>query len=232
MDGILLIDKPKGISSFGVVSKVRGVWRAKLRENGESPKKAKVGHTGTLDPLATGLMILVLGSYTKCASEFSKLSKSYKVSFALGSNSTTGDEEGDKSTISDKVPSRDQLIKVLSTFTGTIKQTPPSYSAIKVGGQRAYKLARQGKTVVIEPRSVIIYSLELSDYTYPIVSCTVKVSSGTYIRSLVSDIGEKLGTGAYITELRRTEVGDFIIKDSLTIKGLSYDMISSKLLTP
>lgn len=206
MDGILLIDKPKGWTSFDVVAKVRGMVR---KETGQ--KKPKIGHTGTLDPLATGLMIVVLGRYTKRAEEFSKLDKVYEVTMRLGQTSATADEEGVKTDVSDREPSQEELEASLKAFVGHIQQVPPAFSAMKINGQRAYKLARAGKEIKLEPRPVVIHSIELTDYTYPEVKFTAHVSSGTYIRSLVVDIGEKLGTGAYMSDLRRTKVGKFTI---------------------
>lgn len=211
-DGIVLIDKPKGWSSFDVVAKIRGILRAET-----GLKKPKVGHTGTLDPLATGLMIIVTGKYTKRAGEFSKLDKIYEATMVLGQNSSTGDNEGEKTSVSDRVPSQDELVAALEAFRGEISQTPPIYSAIKVNGQRAYDLARKGQEVRLEPRKVMIYDIELTGYTYPEVRLTTHVSSGTYIRSLVQDIGEKLGTGAYMSDLRRTKVGEFSLEDSVQI---------------
>lgn len=209
MDGILLIDKPTGWTSFDVVARVRGQIK---RETGL--KKPKVGHTGTLDPLATGLLIIVVGSYCKRASEFSKLDKVYEVTMKLGETSTTGDNEGEKAKVSDRKPSQEELNKVLNKFTGDIMQTPPIYSAIKVDGQRAYKLAREGKEVKLEPRPVKVISIQLTAYSYPEVKFTAHVSSGTYIRSLVEDIGRELGVGAYMSDLRRTEVGKYNITDA------------------
>jgi len=225
MNGILLIDKPVGISSFGVVAKVRGIWRVQLREQGISVKKAKVGHTGTLDPMASGLMILVLGEYCKRAAEFSKLDKTYEVEMTLGQTSTTGDQEGEKTHISDFEPSTEEIQKVLQSFVGEQQQTPPIYSAIKVNGQRAYDLARKGKEVVMEPRTVTIHKIGNMSYEYPIVKFTVDVSSGTYIRSLTEDIGKKLTTGAYMSNLRRTTVGKFSLEGTLTIEKLSLQTL-------
>jgi len=211
MDGLLLIDKPSGWTSFDAVAKVRGI----LKQNGIA--KPKVGHTGTLDPLATGLLVLVIGKYTKRAQEFSKLDKTYKVTMKLGQTSTTSDEEGEKTKISDNKPTQKELEEVLEQFTGKIEQVPPAFSAIKINGQRAYKLARAGQQVKLDPRKVEIYSLDLGRYDYPTVQFTAKVSSGTYIRSLVADIGEKLGTGAYMSDLRRTQVGKFKIDSKQTL---------------
>lgn len=212
----MLIDKPKGWTSFDVVAKVRGVIK---QETGQ--KKPKVGHTGTLDPLATGLLVLTVGSYCKRAQEFSKLDKTYQVTMKLGETSTTDDEEGEK-TKSDhqKIISQPELEATLQQFVGEIEQIPPIYSAIKVDGKRAYKLAREGKDVKLEPRLVNIRQITDLKYDYPFVSFTADVSSGTYIRSLVRDVGQKLAVGAYMTDLRRISVGDFSISDSRAIAEL------------
>jgi len=215
MDGYLLIDKPIGISSFGVVARVRRAIRV------ETGRKIKVGHTGTLDPLASGLLILVLGSYTKRAQEFSKMDKTYEAELTLGSTSATGDAEGPITEASRQKPEDREVKKVLESFVGKISQTPHAHSAVKVGGQRAYKLARQGKEVIIEPRQVTIYAVEKVRYKYPKLSFIAEVSSGTYIRSLAEDIGQKLGTGAYLSALRRTKVGRFDISDSVAIDDTS-----------
>jgi tRNA pseudouridine55 synthase len=225
LDGFLLVDKPKGWTSFDVVAKIRGVIK---RETGQ---KVKVGHTGTLDPLATGLMIIVIGSYCKRAVEFSKLDKTYEVTMKLGETSTTGDEEGQKTTVSNHQPPEEEIKNTLNSFLGESLQTPPAYSAVKVGGKRAYKLARQGQEVTIESRKVRINSIEMIDYSYPLVEFTVDVSSGTYIRSLVIDMGEKLKTGAYISNLRRTQVDTFKIQDSLSnLDNLDYRSVAGNLL--
>lgn len=215
-DGLILVDKPSGWSSFDVVAKIRG----KLKK--ESGKKIKVGHTGTLDPLATGLMIIVVGSYCKRAQEFSKLDKTYEVTMKLGQTSTTGDDEGEKTNISDKIPSKNELEVVCEQFVGESMQTPPIYSAIKINGQRAYKLARKGEEITIEPRKIRINSLNLTDYNYPEVKFTTSVSSGTYIRSLVVDMGKELDAGAYMSNLKRTKVGDFSLDNASLINELDF----------
>lgn len=225
MDGLLLIDKPKEWTSFDVVAKVRGVVR---RETGI--KRSKVGHTGTLDPLATGLLVLTVGTYCKRAQEFSKLDKIYEVVMKLGETSTTGDEEGKKTKVDSRQPTAEEIEEVISQFTGEIMQTPPIYSAIKVDGIRAYKLAREGKEVKLEPRQATVYSLQITDYTYPELRFTTKVSSGTYVRSLVEDIGKTLQTGAYMSDLRRTSVGDFNIDSAHQIDDL--DLYSSLIQFP
>ncbi len=233
MDGYILIDKPKGWTSFDVVAKVRslakqairgaerpGEQNALLRPGQTMPKRVKVGHTGTLDPLASGLLVVLVGSYTKRASELTKLDKTYEVVMKLGEVSTTGDEEGGKSLVSDRQPSRAEIEAIFPKFSGDIMQTPPIYSAMKVNGVRAYKLAREGKEVALEARPARINSLNLTDYRYPLVRFTTDVSSGTYIRSLVQDMGEELATGAYMSDLRRTRVGVFTIAGARHIDQL------------
>jgi tRNA pseudouridine55 synthase len=158
MDGYLLIDKPAGWTSHDVVAKVRNILKK------EAGHKVKVGHTGTLDPFATGLLILMVGSYTKRAAEFSKLDKTYEAELVLGKVSSTGDPEGEITQKSDKVPTQEDVNSTLEEFTGEIEQTPHKFSAMKIDGQRAYKLAREGKEVKIEPRKVTIYSIKDVEY--------------------------------------------------------------------
>ncbi len=214
MDDIVLIDKPTGITSFGVVVRVRRV----LTE--QAGRKVKVGHTGTLDPFATGLMILVTGKKCREAEHYTKLDKWYEAQIVLGQTSSTGDPEGELAAVSDRRPTEAEIGAVLERFTGEIQQTPPVFSAIKIDGQRAYKLARQGKEVNMPSRTVTIYSLELISYEYPHVNIRTHVSSGTYIRTLAQDIGEALGTGAYCRELRRTKIAKYDIADAKTLADL------------
>lgn len=217
--GLLLIDKPAGISSFGVVARVRGQLSRVVG------KKVKVGHTGTLDPFATGLMIIVVGDYCKRAGEFSKLDKSYEATLRLGQVSSTGDPEGEITNASKEVPSRQQIEDALAKFKGEIQQTPPAYSAIKINGQRAYKLARAGQRVEMPVRTVKISRLELQDYAYPEVKISCDVSSGTYIRTLAEDIGQDLGTGAYTFQLRRTKVGKWDVADALSLESITASQL-------
>ena len=227
MQGLLLVDKPADWTSFDVVNYVR---RMVATAEGKKPKNVKVGHTGTLDPFATGLLILLIGKeYTRKAQELTKLDKTYAVTVRLGQTSTTGDPEGEISDISDTKPTLEQIEAAIEQFRGQIEQVPPAYSAIKIDGQRAYKLAREGKEVVIEPRKVTINSLEITDYTYPELKLIADVSSGTYIRTLAEDIGKALTTGAYTTVLRRTRVGQFDIKDSQSLKSIDAEIITEKL---
>lgn len=225
--GVLLIDKPKGWTSFDAVNKVRHtITNAGL--NGTGKKRFPVGHTGTLDPLATGLLVLLLGRDTKHAPDLTKLDKTYKVEMRLGQVSSTGDEEGVKTPVSDIEPSGQQVEQAINQFVGEISQVPPAYSAVKIDGVRAYKLARAGKEVKIEPRQVKIYAITDITYGYPLVTFTAEVSSGTYIRTLVEDIGKSLQTGAYMSDLRRTRVGKFDIKDALPAEEISAESVKSQ----
>lgn len=223
MQGILLVDKPSGWTSFDVVNYIRRIVAA---AEDKKPKAVKVGHTGTLDPFATGLLVLLIGKdYTRQAGEFSKLDKTYEVTMRLGETSATGDPEGEISPVSNNVPTVADIEAGLKGFKGLIQQTPPAYSAIKINGQRAYKLARAGKEVKIEPRQVTINRLEVVSYVYPEIKLITDVSSGTYIRTLVEDIGHVLGTGAYTLALRRTKVGKFLIESSVPPKPEAIDKI-------
>jgi len=218
-DSILLVDKPSGWTSFDVVAKIRGKRKAALKEAGITPTKRqlKVGHAGTLDPFATGLLIILLGEATKRSDEFLKKDKVYEATIQLGKISSTGDPEGEITAVDSTQPTGDEILAVLQTFIGEVTQTPPVYSAIKINGQRAYKLARKGQEVDIPTRQVTIHSLELLEYSYPQVKIRTHVSSGTYIRSLAVDIGAALGTGAYCTELRRISIGDMTIESASAI---------------
>ena len=210
-DGILLIDKPSGMTSFGVVARVRRVLSEK------AGKKVKVGHTGTLDPFATGLMIIVVGKECKNAEKYSKLDKVYEATIRLGQTSTTGDPEGEITDVSSAVPELIDIKKALVDFTGEITQTPPIYSAIKINGQRAYKLARKGEKIEMPSRKVNIYSLDLVSYNYPELKIRAHVGSGTYIRTLAEDIGLRLDTGAYCVQLRRISISEWNIDEAISV---------------
>lgn len=222
---ILLIDKPAGWTSFDVVAKIRGTIRRQYTDRGEKPTKRqlKVGHAGTLDPFATGLLVILLGDATKKAGEFLKLDKVYEAEIYLGKTSTTGDPEGELTTAPQDLVAQGQSLSktevegVLRQFTGEIRQRPPIFSAIKINGQRAYKLARDGKEVEIPERTVTIHSLELLEYNYPLLKIRTHVGSGTYIRSLAVEIGEALGTGAYCHSLRRTAIDKWTISEAQSL---------------
>jgi len=227
MQGLLLVDKPADWTSFDVVNYVR---RIVANAEGKKPKNVKVGHTGTLDPFATGLLILLIGKeYTRKAQELTKLDKTYEVTVRLGQKSTTGDPEGEIAAVSDSTPSLEVVQQAIEQFKGEIEQVPPAYSAIKIDGQRAYKLAREGKEVVIASRKVTINSLEIVDYAYPELKLVADVSSGTYIRTLAENIGEVLGTGAYTTALRRTKIKSFQINDAQEVEKLDSMLIEQKI---
>lgn len=235
MDKVILVDKPKGWTSFDVVAKIRGVLRSAASQAQQTsdtavsskPPKIRVGHTGTLDPLATGLLVILVGKATKRQDEYMKKDKVYEVTVRLGSTSNTGDDEGEKTNVSDEIPTLEKVNETVKQFLGKIQQIPPAYSAIKIDGQRAYKLARAGKDVKIKPRGVTIYSIEQIEYEYPVLTFTSKVSSGTYIRTLVADIGESLKTGAYMSDLRRTQIGDFNVSDAMSIDQMTPELLSS-----
>ena len=201
----MLVDKPKGLTSSRVVELIK----RKL--------KVKTGHTGTLDPSATGLLIILTGKRTKEASSFLELDKAYEVKSILGVETDTFDSEGKVIYQSNKEINREELEKVLTEFRGDIWQIPPPFSAKKVGGRKAYELARKGISVDIPPKKVSIYSLELEEFQFPYFTLTCDVSSGFYVRSLVHDIGHKLGIGASVVNVRRTRVGPYQIEQSKTL---------------
>ncbi len=231
MEGILLVDKPKGWTSFDVVNYVRKIV---AQSENKKPRSVKVGHSGTLDPAATGLLVLCVGSkYTKKMSALIKHDKSYEVEIILGKTSTTGDSEGViTSNVEGQkliVPEKVLVTELLKSFVGEIQQVPPAFSAKKINGKRAYQLAREGKEVKLAPKQVTIYEIRDINYGWPKITFTAKVSSGTYIRSLAVDIGDKLGTGAYMSALNRTEVGDYRILNALAVEDLSEQNIQSSL---
>jgi tRNA pseudouridine55 synthase len=205
--GFLLIDKPKGITSHDVVDLVR-------KQTGER----RVGHAGTLDPLATGLMIVAVGrENTKQLSRFLKMDKEYEAEIEFGKISKTFDAEGpvEKVETSQRYPKSKEInVALRSKFTGEIFQTPPAFSAIKVKGKPAYKLARAGKDVKLEARKVVIHKIEILGYTCPILKLRILCSSGTYIRSIAHDLGQELGVGGYLKNLRRTGIGKYSVTDA------------------
>lgn len=217
--GMILIDKPAGITSFGVVARIRRILKQRLGK-----RKIKVGHTGTLDPFATGLLVLLYGKETKNAMKLTKLDKVYEAEITLGEISSTGDPEGEISKVDiTHKPDFDEISDICKKFVGKIKQTPPIFSAIKINGKRAYALAREGKEVKISEREVEIFSLEILDYNFPKLKIKTHVSSGTYIRTLAEDIGKAANTGAYCSNLRRIKIADFDILDALKLNDLGIE---------
>jgi len=226
----LLIEKPLGITSFGLVFQVKNwlnnkVFREEMLAKGIvlSGKKGriKVGHAGTLDPLASGLMIVCTGKWTKRINEFMGMDKTYSGTFRLGATTPTYDRESMPENIKSVENISPMAIEeIKNQFIGQIKQLPPAYSAIKQDGTALYKLAREGKAVKLNPRIMNIHSLNLNYDNLPEVGFTVRCSSGTYIRSLANDIGAALGCGAYLTSLVRTEIGDFTLENSYSLKEM------------
>lgn len=210
---ILLIDKPAGMTSFGVVARVRRVLSQK------AGKKVKVGHTGTLDPFATGLLILMIGKGTKRCAEFLKHDKWYEATLELGKVSSTGDPEGIVEVYQTEIPepTLSTIQETAASFIGVIDQQVPKFSAVKIDGKRAYDLARKGVDVEMPVKKVEIFQLDILDYSYPTLKIRCHVSSGTYIRALAEDIGKKLGTGAYLTALRRTKIADYRVEDAVKL---------------
>lgn len=208
--GFIVIDKDSGWTSHDVVAKMRGLL-------GER----KIGHMGTLDPLATGVLVLAVGKeYTKQIQQFMKADKDYEVEMELGKVSDTYDSEGQVEAVECEMPDEERVRDVMVGFWGKKMQMPPAFSAKKVGGQRAYKLARAGKEVKLEPREVEMHGRDI-EIDLPFIRFKVEVSSGTYIRSLVHDIGQVLGCGAVMTALRRTRVGEFKLEDAQKIEYYS-----------
>lgn len=210
---ILLFDKPLGWTSFQLVNKVRWLIRKSC-----NIKKIKVGHAGTLDPLASGLLILCTGKFTKKIEDYQAQEKEYTGTFILGATTPSYDMETevDKSFGVDHI-SEEDIIGAALEFLGEIDQVPPVFSALKKEGKRLYEYARNGEEVIIPSRKVEIREFEITEIRFPEVDFRVVCSKGTYIRSLANDFGKTLGTGAYLSSLRRTKIGGFIVEDSLDI---------------
>lgn len=205
---VLLIDKPLEWTSFDVVRKIRSTLRIK-----------KVGHAGTLDPLATGLLIVCTGKFTKKINEYMAQEKEYTGSFTLGATTPTYDLESEPGNFADySAVTAAQLQQATLPFTGSIQQIPPAHSAIKKDGKRVYELARKGIDVVLDPRTVHIHTFEITHIALPVVNFRVVCSTGTYIRSLANDYGKALGCGAYLSSLRRTRIGDFTVNDAMSVE--------------
>ena len=206
---VLLIDKPYRWTSFDVVRKIRNTLHIK-----------KIGHAGTLDPLATGLLILCTGKMTKQIDSYQAQEKEYTGKLVLGKTTPSVDLETDFDQVYETCHiSQDMLQWAASQLTGTLQQIPPIYSAIQVDGQRVYKKARQGQTVELQPRQVEVSLFEINFTDFPVIDFKIICSKGTYIRSLVRDFGELLNSGAYLAELRRTRIGTFYIENAQTVEG-------------
>jgi len=221
MFGVLNFNKPTGWTSRDVVNRVQRLVRP-----------AKVGHAGTLDPLATGVLLVCVGPATRLVQFSHRLPKYYCASFLLGQQSATDDVEGEIETFQGAVPTREEIEQALPQFLGTLQQRPPAFSAIKVSGQRAYALARRGEQVELEPRPVQIHELELLDYEYPALKLRIVCGSGTYVRSLGRDLAESLQTRAVMAALERTQIGSFHVEQAICPKELDADQIQASLQSP
>ena len=208
---ILSFNKPYGWTSFQVVSKVRSAISKKLHV-----KKMKVGHAGTLDPLATGVLIVCTGKSTKLIDELQSHTKEYIATLKLGATTPSYDKETEEDAVYPTEHITKELVEtVLQRFIGTIEQTPPEYSAVKINGKRAYEFARKGKSVELKPKTLVIDSIELLECNFPEIVIRVVFSKGTYIRALARDIGRELQSGAYLTGLVRTRIGEYKIDECL-----------------
>lgn len=206
---VLLINKPLRWTSFDAVRKIRNLIRIK-----------KVGHAGTLDPLATGLLIICTGKFTKKINEYMAQEKEYTGTFTLGATTPTYDLESEPENFKSSEQIGEELLKsTTKQFMGEIMQVPPAHSAIKVDGKRVYELARQGKEVKLEARKITIKEFEITRVEMPVVHFRVVCSTGTYIRSLANDFGAALGCGAYLSSLCRTRIGSFLLNDAMSIEG-------------
>jgi len=211
LNGLINVDKPKGYTSFDVIRKMKRILNMK-----------KIGHTGTLDPLATGVLVICLGRATKLANVIEAKEKTYVADFILGSKTDTYDTEGEVIDRSDVKVTAEDVKNILSKFRGEIKQVPPMYSALKVNGKRLYELAREGVVIERKSRDVVISKLELVEFDEEtqIGKLYCEVSKGTYIRSLIFDMGEELATYAHMNGLRRTQVGEYLVEDGFTIEKM------------
>ena len=220
--GILVLDKPAGITSARAVDRVKRLL----------PRGTKIGHAGTLDPFATGVLLLLIGKATKQCERLMDQPKQYETTIKFGATTATDDPESPEELWPEAVTtpvSLEQVQAKLSMFTGAIQQRPPAYSAMKIAGRRAYDVARRGGEVKLEPRTVHVYGIELLDFCWPLLRLRIDCGRGTYIRSIARDLGEALNVGGYLTQLRRTRVGEFSIDSAATIKRLQTDGIAPHL---
>jgi len=220
LHGLMVVDKPVGGSSMDVVRRVR-----------KAGGHCKTGHAGTLDPLASGVLICCLGKATKAVDRLMGLTKVYEATVDLTAFSSTDDAEGELEPVDiEAEPDGEQVFAVLTALTGEIEQTPPAYSAIKVGGQRAYKLARRGDDVKLKARTVRIDAIDLLEYDWPTLKLRITCGKGTYIRSLARQIGSGLRTGGYLTALRRTAIGPYTLDHAWTLDALPQPIENEHLL--
>jgi tRNA pseudouridine55 synthase len=220
LSGVINLDKPPGLTSARLVDRVKRLL----------PRGTKIGHAGTLDPFATGVLLLLVGKATKSCETLMGERKGYEATVKLGARTATDDPEAPEEPVDvATIPTEQQVRDVLAKQVGAIQQRPPAFSAMKVDGQRAYKLARQGGQVKIKPRTVMVYSIELLGYAWPTARIRVECGRGTYIRAIARDLGEGLGSGGYLTELRRTFVGRFRADEAVTLETLQADGVERHL---
>ena len=221
--GLLNLNKPSGMTSRDAINRVQRLL----------PRRTKIGHAGTLDPLARGVLVASLGPATRLIDHVQRMPKSYTGTFLLGRHSPTEDTDGEVQELVDPVkPTREELVAAAARFVGRIEQQPPAFSALKVAGRRAYDLARAGKKVELASRPVDIYRLEVIAYDYPELTLDVQCGSGTYIRSLGRDLARSLGTEAVMSALVRTAIGDFAIDHAVDPTTLDESSLASHLLPP
>lgn len=210
---VLLTDKFTGWTSFDVVNKIRST----LKYQYDIPK-IKVGHAGTLDPLATGLLIICTGKKTKEIESFQNLPKEYITTIKLGETTPSFDLETDvDKTFSTDGLTEKMIVDAVNEFNGKQEQIPPDFSAKRVNGKRAYESARKGKSLNLKPSEIEIYNIKITEINLPFVKIKINCSKGTYIRAIARDLGQKLNNGAHLTELRRTKIGDFSVEDAITV---------------
>jgi len=220
MAGLLVVDKPLGWTSMDVVRRVR-----------KAAGWVKTGHAGTLDPLATGVIVCCIGNATKAVERLMGLPKVYDSTFDLSAFTKTDDREGEREEVEvAEAPGEEAIREVLETFVGDIQQVPPQYSAVHVDGKRAYKMARSGQEVKIEPRTVHVESIELLDYEWPSLRVLIKCGRGTYVRSMARDVGVALGTGGHLAGLRRTAVGPYALEGAADAERLLLPIVQGDLL--
>jgi tRNA pseudouridine55 synthase len=213
-DGVINLDKPAGLSSAQVVARVKRLL----------PRGTKIGHAGTLDPFATGVLLLLIGKATKSCEKLMGERKGYDAVIKLGARTATDDPEAPEELVEVSYPPTEARVREeAAKLVGAIQQRPPAFSAMKVGGQRAYKLARRGETVEMKSRTVIVHALEVLEYAWPLARVRVECGRGTYIRALARDLGEALEVGGYLTELRRIFVGGFQEQDAVTLEKLAAE---------
>jgi tRNA pseudouridine55 synthase len=222
MFGLLNLNKPVGASSAGVLGRIKRLVRP-----------AKIGHAGTLDPLASGVLVACIGPATRLVDYVQRMPKRYRATFLLGQRSESDDTERAVTKLSDPpIPARDQIERAAIRFVGEIQQRPPAFSALKIAGRPAYQLARQGRAVELQPRPVVIHRLTILAYDYPALTMEIECGSGMYVRALGRDLAESLGTAAVMSALERTAIGEFRVEDACAPNVLTAETLPHFLLSP